>query len=468
MRILMEQKSYDIIVLGAGPGGYVAAIKAAQNNKKVALIEKNFVGGTCLNVGCIPTKSLISNAHVLHTIKKAKLYGINTENISFDFSEMKKRKDNVVENLRNSLFGLIKANGVDIYKGSGKFLSPNEIKVIGDDNILLSGDKIIIATGSEPANIKAFNCDNKLVRNSTGVLELENLPKKLAIIGGGYIGCEFASLYSILGVEVVILEALPTILFSMGKIISKTIADSLKKNSVEIITDVKVTNIEKSNNSVTINIDGKDPILADMALISIGRKFNSDNIDLAKAGVLTNEKGEIIVNDKMQTNVDNIYAIGDITGKFMLAHVASHGAMVAVDNACGNEKKMHYNCVPAVIFTIPEVATVGLSKEDAQKQNINIKIAKYPFSALGKSQACLETDGFVEIIVDDEFGQILGASALGEGASVLIAQMALAISNELTIDCITDTIHAHPTIPEAWMEAAFIASGKPLHFPPKK
>lgn len=463
----MERKEFDIVVIGAGPGGYVAAIKASQMGKKVALIEKEHLGGTCLNVGCIPTKTLISNALMLHRIQHASDFGIEVGPISFDYSKMKARKDGVVDKIKKSLDGLIRSNGITIFKGKAEFVSPKEIKITGESPELLHFQKVIIATGSEPLDIPSFPCDHKKIFNSSSILELTKLPKKIAIIGGGYIGCEFASLFAALGVKIALIEALPSILSLQGSTIADVMTKSFTKKGIEISTGASVEKIDTQGDGVLVHLKGKEPIAADIALISIGRKIVSQGVGLEKAGVLTDAKGAILVDDTMATNVPGIYAIGDVTGKFLLAHVASHQGIVAASNACGQEAHMHYEAVPSVIFTHPEVATVGMNLEQAQLEGLNVSIGKFPFQALGKAIATMESEGFAQIITEKKSGRILGAQVIGEGAASLISEMALAIHNELTVECISDTIHAHPTLPEAWMEAALLSTDTPIHFPPK-
>jgi dihydrolipoamide dehydrogenase len=463
----MERKKYDIAIIGAGPGGYVAAIKASQEGKKVCLIDKGHLGGTCLNVGCIPTKTLLANASVMQKIMHAEQYGIFVREVSFDYEKMKLRKDNVVEKIRKSLEGLLLSNGIEIARGLAEFLSPKEIKVKGEHNLLIQADNIIIATGSEPLDIPAFPCDHKKICNSTSILEITSLPKTLAIIGGGYIGCEFASLFSELGVKVIILEALDSIVMAQGPSISESLTAAFKKRNITMQTGVFVEGIDDVPEGLHVRLKGKPAVYCDMALVAVGRKISSDKLGLEKAGVRVGEKGAIPVNEKMETNVPGIYAIGDVTGQFMLAHVASHQGIVAAAQAIGQDARMHYNAVPAVIFTMPEIATVGMTYEMAVQEGYEAAVGKFPFQALGKSAAAIETEGFAQVIVDRKTGQILGAQVVGHEASTLIAEMGLAIANELTVECIADTIHAHPTVAEAWLEAALLANDTPIHFPPK-
>lgn len=464
---MTERKKHDVAVIGSGPGGYVAAIRAAQLGRSVALIEKDLLGGCCLNVGCIPTKTLIANTTVLHQVKRAADFGITTGPISIHYDQMKLRKDQVIGKIRNGLEGLIKSNKITIYWGSAQFDSPKTLKVTGQDNLFIDADKIIIATGSIPLDVAAFPCDHTRILNSTSILELTEAPKSLAIVGGGYIGCEFASLFAELGTKVTIFEALPTILTAQGGKIAQYMTKVFQGKGIEILTNVKVSHIENQNTHAYIVLEGGKTVDVDYALVSIGRKVYTQGLSLEKAGIKTAEKGIIETDVHMETGVRGIYAIGDVTGKWMLAHVASHQGIVAANNACGIVSEIHYEAVPAVVFTSPEIATVGMSLEQAEKMGIQATSGSFPFQALGKAQASMDTEGFTQIICDQKTGQILGAVAIGHEASNLIAEMALAIQNELTLDSVIETIHAHPTIAESWHEAALIAKEMPINFPPK-
>lgn len=463
----MEQKKYQIAVIGAGPGGYVAAIRAALAGQSVALIEKEFLGGVCLNWGCIPTKTLIAGAEVLHKVKNAAAYGIEVGPVAFHYNKMKERKDGVVSKIRASLEGLIKSHKVQIIKGTAEITGPHEIKILGEHPEIIEAEKIIVASGSRPKEIAAFPFDYKKIHDSTSILELTELPKKLAIVGGGVIGCEFASLFAELGVEVVILEALSSILPLEAKAVSTFLTQAFAKKGIKIHTGIQVQSITCVGEGVRVQLASGETIVSDAALVAIGRSLNVKGLGLEKAAVFVDEKGFVPVNEKMQTNIPHIYAIGDITNKALLAHVASHQGIVAAIHATGGSAKMHYEAVPNVIFTHPEIATVGLSLEKAQEAGYKAVIGKFPFQALGKAIAALETEGFAQIIIDQPSGKILGAQVIGQDAANLIAPLVLAIQNELTIESITDTIHAHPTLAEAWLEAALIGVGTPIHFPPQ-
>lgn len=462
-------ETFDIIVIGSGVGGYPAAIRAAQRGKKVALIEAGEIGGTCLNRGCIPSKALIAGTELYHRIQKSSTkFGITYDNLKMDWSQLQNHKNEVVKRMRTGLKGLILENKIKIFEGYGTFKSPKEVEVKGKDAAILKADKIIIATGSEPRDIPAFPCDHKQILDSTSLLNLPTLPKSIIIIGGGVIGCEFASLFNQQGVDVTICELLPSILPMEAKVVGQHLTKSFKSRGIKIETGVQVLGIDKQAKSVKVRLADKREIEAEVALVSVGRSMNTRNIGLDKAGVKTDDKGNIPTNDKMETNVPHIYAVGDISSKWWLAHVASHQGVVAADNATGFKSIMHYNAVPSVIFTYPEIGTCGLSLEQAQEKGYDASVGQFPFQALGKAQAIVEPEGFAQIVIDKKTGEILGAQVIGYEASSLISEMTLAIQNELTVECITDTIHAHPTLAESWLEAAFLSINLPLHYPPKR
>jgi dihydrolipoamide dehydrogenase len=463
---MVEKETFDVAVIGAGPGGYVAAIRAAQLGKKVALIEKEYLGGTCLNVGCIPTKALLSHSQVLHKIKEGEMFGLEIGKVSFDFAKMQKRKEQVVAKLKGGLKGLIEANGITIFMGSASFISPSELKILGDKSAIISAKNIIIATGSEPIDIPTFPCDHERICNSTSILGIKEIPKSIVIIGGGYIGCEFASLFIECGVKITIIEALPAIVDSQGKAMSDALTTAFKEQGIGIMVNTVVESIEKNKKGLTIHLKGGEKVESEMSLVSVGRRLNAKNLGLEKIGVAIDAKGAITVNDKMETNIPGIYAIGDITAKAMLAHVASHQGIVAAENIAGKDSRMHYNAIPAVIFTHPEMASVGLTPEQAKETGRDVTVGTFPFQALGFTIAVGEEEGFAQIVADKKTGEILGAQVVGHKASILIGEITLAINNELTLECIIETIHAHPTASEGWLEAALLAHGTPIHLPP--
>lgn len=461
--------AFDCVVIGAGPGGYVAAITAAQAGLKTALIEEREAGGTCLNRGCIPSKALLSAAEIVNQIRHANQFGIHVDNFSIDYPAMVQRKDSVVRSIRDGLNGLIRSNKITVFSGRGSLISSTEVKVLGETPSVIKARSIILATGSEPRAFPGipFSPSSPRILCSTGVLNLKELPQKLAIIGGGVIGCEFASLFHTLGSKVTVIEASQQILALNNPDISKTMLDKFSRQGLRFILGASVSAIQDMGDRVRITINGNDEEY-DYVLVSIGRRLNTDNIGLDKAGVICDERGIIPTDSTMRTNIPNIYAIGDITGQWQLAHVASHQGIVAARNIAGHRDEIDYSAVPSVIFTFPEVATVGLSPSVAQQQGIPVKITKFPFRAIGKAVAMGEADGFAAIISHETSQQILGAYVIGPHASSLISEITLAVRNELTLPCIYETIHAHPTLAEIWAESALLAVDTPLHMPPTK
>lgn len=463
-------KKVKVVVIGGGPGGYVAAIRAAQLGGDVTLVEKEHLGGTCLNVGCIPTKSLLHSAELLEEVKEGAKYGIITKDVNVDFQKVQERKQSVTKQLVSGVKGLLTANKVKVINGEATFTSKDTIEVKtekGIDNI--KADKFIIATGSIPAKPPIPGIDSKLCINSTGALELKEIPKTMVIVGGGVIGVEIATLYSSFGCKVIIIEMLDQILPMMDGELTKIIRTKLEKKGVEIYTKTKVISFKDVGASVEVLVemsDGKSKVFSgEKALISIGRRTNTATIGLEKAGIV-NDRGRITVNEKMETNVPGIYAIGDCVGKIMLAHVASAHGEVAAENALGHNNVFDSKTNPSCVYTKPEFASVGLTEEEAKKQDIDYIIGKFPLAANGRAMI-MDEDGMIKIIAGNEYKEILGAHILGPRATDLIGELALAIQMEATIDEVIATIHAHPTVAEAIKEATLAVEKRSIHIPNK-
>ncbi|MBI5327144.1 MAG: dihydrolipoyl dehydrogenase [Deltaproteobacteria bacterium] len=456
-------QEFDIVVIGGGPGGYVAAIRAAQMGAKAALIEKDALGGTCLNRGCIPTKALYYSAKTIAAVKKASEFGVTTGEVGFDIAKAVDRKDDVVKRLVGGVGQLLKGNGVTVINGTGSIEAIGKVKVEKEDGSteIIAAKNIIIATGSEPAMIPAFRIDRENVITSTEALNLKKLPKSILIIGGGVMGCEFANIFSKFGSSVKVVELLPTILSTEDKQVVRVIAKAFKDAGIEVYTEANVEGIEKTDVGVKTRLkDGKE-FLTEKVLVTIGRSFNSTGIGLEKACVEV-EKGRIKVNNKMETNVKGIYAIGDVTGQMLLAHIASAGAIVAVENALGKEKWMDYSAVPGGIFTDPEIASVGLREKDAEAKGIKISVGRFPYAASGKALAMGEPEGFMQIIVEQGAERIIGATIVGAHATDLIGEVAVVVKGGGKLKHITEVIHAHPTLPEIVLEAAEDVHGRAI------
>ena len=457
-------KKFDVTVIGSGPGGYVAAIKAAQLGEKVAIIEKDSHGGTCLNRGCIPTKALVASADAYQRVNNAEEFGVSAKKVSFNWEKISSRKDNVVKKLRNGIGALLKSNKIEIIKGEAKLKSRHEIEVSsGKNKEIIKSKKIILATGSEPAKPGFFPFDGKKVLDSTDLLKITKLPKSIIIVGGGVIGCEFANILNTFSVKVTVVEMLDRLLPLEDKDISKAVTKKFKDAGIDVITGVAIENIKITANGVGGKIQGK-PLSAQMMLVGVGRALNTKNIGLEDAGVKLDKIGAVIVNERLQTSVANIYAIGDITNKMQLAHVASAQGIVAAINAAGGMEKMDYRVVPNCIFTIPEIGTVGMTEAEAKEAG-DIKVGKFYYAGLGKALAAGEPEGFYKIIADAKTDEILGVQVYGAHATDIIAEAAVAMKLESTAEELGKTIHAHPTLAEGVMEAAHALHGECIHMP---
>lgn len=466
----MEKQNFDVIVIGAGPGGYVAAIKAGQKGLKTAIVEKEYFGGTCLNIGCIPTKTLIAGAEVYHKTVHAEDFGIKISGkVTPDWNRMLERKGAVVEKLKNGIGALLKSAGVEVFNGVGSFIDKKTVSVKngGKTTAELIGKNIIIATGSESL-VPGFIPESERVMTSTELLSIKEIPKSLLVLGGGVIGCEFACLFAELGSKVTVVEMLPSILPNVDKEVSRTLTQQMKKSGVEILTGAPMENIKAGKNSVSGKVAGKE-LKADYLLVSIGRKPVTDSLNIAAAGIKTDEKGWIPVDGQCKTNVPGIYAIGDIGGKIWLAHLASAMGVAAIENITGKRNEFNYDLVPGCIFTSPEIGTIGLTEEQCKEKGIEYNVGKFPFAALGKAIAIDETVGFVKIIADAETDQVLGVHIVGPHATDLISEAVPAMNLEITAKELGKAIHAHPTLGEAMMEAAHAVHGECAHIPaPRK
>lgn len=456
-------REFDIVVIGGGPGGYVAAIRGAQLGAKVALVEKDRIGGTCLNRGCIPTKALYYSAGMINMARRAPEFGVDAGPVRFDLGRAIDRKEGIVKKLVGGVEQLLKGNGVEVLRGAGFIESPGRIRVAKDGGTEVFGAKsIVIATGSEPAMIPAFNIDGKNVLTSTGMLELRAVPESLLIIGGGVMGCEFATIFSAFGSRVMIVELLPNILATEDKQVSRVIMKRFKETGVSVLTEVNVEEIIIEEGRVKTRLrDGRE-FLTEKVMVSIGRSFNSTGLGLEGAGVKI-EKGRITVDERMETNVKGIYAVGDVTGKMLLAHVASVQGITAVRNALGGKIAMDYSAVPAGIFTDPEIASVGMREKEAVEKGLEVNVGRFPYAASGKALGMGETEGFVQIIADKGTDVVLGCSIVGAHATDLLGEVTLAVRSKAKVEDIIETIHAHPTLPEMIMEAAEDVHGLSIH-----
>ena len=465
----MAMEKFDVCVIGAGPGGYVAAIKAGQKGLKTALIEKSNFGGTCLNIGCIPTKTLIASAEVLHSARHAADFGVEiTGEIKPNWTKMLKRKEEVLEKLRGGIAGLLKAAGVTVFKGSASFMNRQNVMVADGENAgtTIQAKNFIIAVGSTSL-VPGFIPQSPRVITSTELLSIPKVPKSLLVLGGGVIGCEFACLFAEMGTEVTIVEMLPSILPPIDREVGKTLAKIMESKGIKIMTGAPLGDIKATAKGVT-GMVGDTKVSAEYLLVSIGRKSVAGELNLGAAGVQTNERGWIPVNEYAQTNVANIYAIGDVTGKGMLAHWASAQAAAAVDTIAGERTALLADQVPGAIFTTPEIGSLGASEEQLKEKGIAYKVGKFPFAALGKAMAINETEGFVKILADAETDAVLGMHIIGPHATDLIAEAGPVMKLECTARELGKAIHAHPTIGEAIMEAAHAVHGESAHIPTRR
>ncbi|KHD84149.1 dihydrolipoyl dehydrogenase [Heyndrickxia ginsengihumi] len=457
----------DTIVIGAGPGGYVAAIRAAQLGQKVTIVEKEHIGGVCLNVGCIPSKALISASHRYEHAKQSEDMGIVSENVTVNFEKVQTWKQSVVQKLTGGVESLLKGNKVEIVKGEAYFNDDHTLRVIKEDSAQTYTFKhAIIATGSRPIELPTFKYSERVL-NSTGALNLKEIPKKLVIIGGGVIGIELGTVYANFGTEVTILEGAPDILGNAyEKQMTSIVSRNLKKKGVQVITQALAKGVEEKEDGVVVTYEAKgeqQKLEADYVLVTIGRRPNTDEMGLEQAGVKMTERGVIEIDKQCRTSVSNIFAIGDIVPGPQLAHKASYEGKIAAEAIAGHPSEIDYIGIPAVVFSEPELATVGYTEAQAKEEGLDVVAAKFPYGANGRALALNETDGFVKLVTRKEDGLLIGAQVAGVSASDIISELGLAIEAGMTAEDIAMTIHAHPTLGEITMEASEVALGTPIH-----
>lgn len=460
-----------ITVLGAGPGGYVAAIKAAQLGAQVTVVESSEVGGVCLNRGCIPTKSLAASAELFMKAKELHKFGIalNGEPTP-DFAAMMDRKNKVVETQVKGIKGLFKSWGIRLVQGRGKLLGPNKVEAKGSEGTeIIEADRIIICTGSRPARIPTFPFDGKNVLSSDDALNMDSIPKSMIVVGAGVIGCEFGSIFGALGTEITMVEMMDRAIATEDVEVSDLLEREFKKRKIKLShKKTKIDKVEVREDGVhAFTADGLE-LTAQKMLVSIGRSLNVEDIGLEETGVAQGKRSEILVNDRMETNVPGVYAVGDVTGKMLLAHVASRQGIVAAVNACGGNETMDYSAVPAAVFTVPEIASVGLREFQAEAKGIKVKAGRFQYRALGKAHAIGEIAGFIKILADPETDRVLGAHIIGAHASDMIHEMTVALRHGLTVRQVAETIHTHPTLSEGVMEACEAVHGEAIHAPKEK
>ncbi|HLE33345.1 MAG TPA: dihydrolipoyl dehydrogenase [Bacteroidota bacterium] len=463
----MADRQYDVTVIGGGPGGYVAAIRAAQLGMSAAVVERERLGGICLNWGCIPSKALLKSAELYSTFKRSEEFGISHKDLKFDFGKIIQRSRDVSDRITKGVEYLMKKNKIEVISGTGKLTGKNTLEVSSNGKVTekIKSKAIILATGGRPRSVPGVEIDRKKILTSTEAMTLKQQPKSMVIIGGGAIGIEFAYFYHTLGTKVTVIEMMPMILPLEDREMTKIVQSSLKKSGLEILTDTKVEGVKVGNEvEVTVSSpEGKKTVTGEVALMAIGVQGNSENLGLEALGVQV-EKSFIKVNQFGQTNVAGIYAIGDVSGPPLLAHVASHEGIVAAEHIAGKAKHgIDRKVFPSCTYCQPQVASVGMTEEAAIAAGHKIKVGKFPFRPLGKALAIGETEGQVKLIFDEKYGELLGAHIVGSEATEMIAELVTAKALETTYEELWRTMHAHPTLAEAVMEAAGNAYGVSIH-----
>ncbi len=463
-------EQFDVVVIGAGPGGYVAAIRASQLGMKTAIIDKQWLGGVCLNVGCIPSKALLRNAEVAHILReRGKEFGFSFENLKLDFSVAVKRSRQVSDRLVKGIGFLMKKNNITVFMGTAKLTGPNAVSVTDKDGKLteLAAKNIIVATGASSAVPGAWKVDGEKVVTYWEAILQEKLPKSVVVIGSGAIGVEFSTVWSSYGVDVTIVEMLPRIVPLEDEEVSTELEKAFKKRGIKVLAGHKVEAVEATASGVrvTVSSNGENKVLeAEQALVAIGFRPNSKGLGLEEVGVKISERGFVEIDERMQTNVPNIYAIGDVTGKLMLAHVGSAMGVLAAEAIAGHEiHPLDYEMMPRATYCQPQVASFGLTEAQAKERGYSVKVGRFPFQANGKALGLGDYAGWVKLVVDEKYGEILGASMIGPEVTELLPELTLAQMMELTPAEIARNVHAHPTISEALMEAAHGAEGQAIH-----
>ncbi|EGQ3940123.1 dihydrolipoyl dehydrogenase [Staphylococcus pseudintermedius] len=456
----------DTIVIGAGPGGYVAAIRAAQLGQKVTIVEKGNLGGVCLNVGCIPSKALLNVSHRFEQAQHGADLGITAENVSLDFDKVQSFKGSVVSKLTGGVESLLKGNKVEIVRGEAYFVDEHSLRVMDDKSAQTYNFKnAIVATGSRPIQIPNFEFGGRIL-DSTGALNLQEVPKKLVVVGGGYIGSELGTVYANFGTEVTILEGAKEILGGFEKQMVAPVKKEMKAKGMIIETEALAKSAEETDNGVkvTYEVKGEEKTIeADYVLVTVGRRPNTDELGLEEVGVKLTDRGLVEVDKQSRTSVDSIYAIGDIVPGLPLAHKASYEAKVAAEAIAGQNSEVDYIGMPAVCFTEPELAQVGYTEAQAKEEGLDIKASKFPYQANGRALSLNDTNGFVKLVTLKEDDTLIGAQVVGTNASDVIAELGLAIEAGMNAEDIALTVHAHPTLGEMSMEAAEKALGLPIH-----
>ena len=450
---------YDVVVLGGGPAGYPAAIRAAQLGASVCLIEEDRLGGVCLNRGCIPTKTLHGAAHLIELAAMGRESGVSGT-ISVDPAALLEHKNSVVDSLVGGVRKILKGRKVDIVKGRGRLVSSGEVEVEGHGRV--SGRAVIAATGSSEIELPGMEFDGKNVLNSTDLLDLGRVPESMIVVGGGVIGCEFASIFNTFGTRVTIIEMLPSIIGTEDIHVIRFLQTYLKKKGITLHLGTRVSSLHKGDGKVTAILEGGEEIAAEIALVSVGRKPNTAGIGLEEAGVEVSKTG-ITVDSGMRTNVDGIFAAGDVIGGWLLAHVATREGIVAAENALGRDAEIDYSAVPVTIYTLPEVSRVGLTEQGAEEKGIEIAAGRFPFAANGKAKGLREEEGFVKWVASKGDGTLLGLHIIGPQATELLSAGVVALGTKLTAHDFADSIFPHPTLSEALAEAAEAIEGKAIH-----